>query len=142
MALFGLSPLFLSVLASSFFTDPQMGLNVTRFLKYHAIITGSIHLIGAITLRLPSVSESSVQSPTGDPEQPTEPDERSALLPGKPRNSVEAQVVPADEHSSAKDLLQDRNFWTLFLISLVVLGSVCPALDAMHLCTNNGLLSV
>jgi len=122
MALFGLSPLFLSVLASSFFTDPETGLNVTRFLKFHAIVAGFIHLIGAVTLKLPAVSEPTALSAVGDPEQATEPDERSALLPRKPPGDVDV-LVPADQHSSTMDLLRDRNFWTLFLVSLVVLGS-------------------
>jgi hypothetical protein len=124
MALFGLSPLFLSVLASSFFTDPEAGLNVTRFLKFHAIVTGCIHLIGAFTLRLSSVSEHKALLPAHDPGQAAEPDERSALLPGKPPSDIEVQVILVDEHSSVTDLLRDRNFWTLFFVSLVVLGSV------------------
>jgi hypothetical protein len=130
MALFGLSPLFLSVLASSFFTDPEKGLDVTRFLRLHAMVAGCIHLIGAITLRLPSVSEPKAMSPIDDPEQTTEPDERSALLPGKPPSDV--ALVQVDEHNSAMDLLRDRNFWTLFLVSLVVLGSVGHLLAISH----------
>lgn len=123
MALFGLSPLFLSVLASNLFTDPGTGLNVTRFIKFHAIMTGCIHLLGAITLNLPSVSELKA-SPTHDTEQAAESDEHSPLLPGKPPNDVDVLVVPVDEHSSVVDLLRDRNFWTLFFVALVVLGSV------------------
>jgi hypothetical protein len=126
MALFGLSPLFLSVLASSFFTDPEKGLNVTRFLKFHAMMVGCIHLIGAITLRLP-VREHKPLSPMCDPEHAAEPDERSALLPAKPPSGVDIPVQ-SDEHNSAMDLLRDRNFWTLFFITLVVLGSVSSLL--------------
>jgi hypothetical protein len=123
MALFGLSPLFLSVLASNFFTDPVTGLNVTRFLKFYAMMTGCVHLIGTITLRLPLVSEHN-EPCIDDPEPTAEPDERSALLPSKPPNDVEVLIVPVNEHGSLVDLLRDCNFWTLFFVALVVLGSV------------------
>jgi hypothetical protein len=128
MALFGLSPLFLSVLASNLFSDPETGLNVTRFLKFHAIIAGCIHLIGAINLRLPPVSNLETTLPSADPEQYAQPDERSALLPRKKYDDVDVQVVPVEECNSALDLLRDRNFWILFVVTLITLGSVsrCP----------------
>jgi hypothetical protein len=141
MALFGLSPLFLSLLASNFFTDPVMGLNVSRFLKFHAMMTGCIHLVGAITLRLPLVSEHN-EPCIYDPDQTAEPDERSALLPGKPPDDVEVLVVPVNEHGSLVDLLRDRNFWTLFFVALVVLGSVSHLCHHQVLCTHNRFSSV
>lgn len=67
------------------------------------------------------------QPPVDDPESEAEsvPDERTALLPGKPPNEVEAQVVPVDgERQSALDLVQDPNFWILFVVSLITLGCV------------------
>lgn len=124
MALFGLSPLFLSYIASTFFTDPETGLNVTRFLKYHAIIAGSVHLIGAFNLRLSSFPADDGPTSLDDPEQASEPDERSALLPGKPPNGVTVQVIPVTEGGSAMDLLRDLNFWILFVSVAIVLGSV------------------
>ena len=125
MAIFGLSPLFLSLIASSnFFTDPDTGLNVTHFLRFHAIISGCIHLIGAVFLRLPSTPDVDLQqSPTDDPQRDTElePDEQTVLLPGKPLN----EVVPVDgENQSAWDLVRDPNFWILFVVSLITLGCV------------------
>lgn len=126
MAMFGLSPLFLSVLASAFFTDPETGLNVTLFLKFHAIMTGSIHLIGAIALKLPS--EPKVLSLVQDREPGAEPDERSALLPLKPADPVNPLSMPADKGNSVLDLLRDRNFMLLFIIALIVLGSVSSLL--------------
>jgi len=123
MALFGLSPLFLSVLASNFFTNPDTGLNITHFLKFHAIVAGGIHLVGAITLRLPPVSEPKVLTSICDPEHAAEPDERSALLPSRSSGNVDVPVIRANEHNSVEDLLRDCNFWTLFLVALVILGS-------------------
>lgn len=124
MALFGLSPLFLSFIASTFFTDPDTGLNVTQFLKYHAIIAGSIHLIGAFNLRLSSVPAGEAPTTLGDPEQVSEPDERTALLPGKTPNEIAVQVIPPALEGSTMDLLRDVNFWILFVSVAIVLGSV------------------
>lgn len=124
MALFGLSPLFLSVLASNFFSDPETGLDVTRFLKFHATISGCVHLIGAINLRLPPASDTQATSALDDPEQAAEPDERSTLLPRKPRDYVGIQVIPMEIHNSSLDLLRDCSFWVLFVVALITLGSV------------------
>lgn len=125
MALFGLSPLFLSVLASNFFSHPDKGLDVTHFLKFHAIVAGCIHIIGAVNLRLPSADKDQPRSsPIDDPEQATEPDERSALLPGKPPNDISVHAVSVEENSTALDLLRDRKFWMLFIVSLLILGCV------------------
>jgi len=99
------------------------GLNVTRFLKFHATIAGCVHLIGAINLRLLLVSEPESTLPLDNPEHTPEPDERSALLPGKTHGNVDVQVIPVEECNSFLDLLRDRNFWTLFVIALITLGS-------------------
>ena len=129
MAIFGLSPLFLSLIASSnFFTDPDTGLNVTHFLRFHAIISGCIHLIGAVFLKLPPAPDVDLQRfLTDDPQRDTdlEPDERTVLLPGKPPNEIGTQVVAVDgEGQSALDLARDPNFWILFVVSLIILGCV------------------
>ncbi len=68
MALFGLSPLFLSVLASSFFTDPVSGLDVTRYVAFIGILAGVVHVIGAINLRTPKPLESSTIQSIDDEE--------------------------------------------------------------------------
>lgn len=136
MALFGLSPLFLSFLASNFFSNPETGLDVTRFIKFHAITAGTIHLVGAFTLRPPLVSESDSTPPPDDSEHTSDPntalDERTPLIPSKPLSDVELQVTPVSDSASALDLLRDRNFWILFLSSLIILGSVSPSLS-LHL---------
>ncbi|KZP24743.1 MFS general substrate transporter [Athelia psychrophila] len=121
MALFGLSPLFLSFLASNFFTDPETGLNVTQFLKFLAVVTGGVYVIGAFNLRLPAIHRQGAL-PVDDPEQESEPDERSALLPSKPPNGIALQATPI-AGGSTLDLLRDYNFWIMFASIATVLGS-------------------
>lgn len=122
MAFFGLSPLFLSLLASRYFTEPTTGLNVTRFLMFLAIASGITHLIGAFTLRIPSrVASQSDSVPSGGDEE-SSIDERQPLLPQKTSRSG-VQAVRADE-VSVLHLLRDPYFWSLAFIMLVILGSV------------------
>jgi hypothetical protein len=123
---FGLSPLFLSLLASRYFTDPTTGLNATHFMIFLAFASGIIHLIGAFTLRIPT-SQSGVASESdsvvsgNDEESST--DERQPLLHNKtPR--LDVQAVHADEGSSVLHLFKDPSFWSLAFIVLIVLGSV------------------
>jgi hypothetical protein len=132
MAFFGLSPLFLSLLASRYFTDPTTGLNVTRFLMFLAIASGTTHLIGAFTLRISSrvASQSDNVASGGDEESSI--NERQPLLPPKPSLSS-VQVERADE-VSVLHLLRDPYFWSLASIMLVILGSVsfCVATQVLY----------
>ncbi|KAI0050909.1 MFS general substrate transporter [Auriscalpium vulgare] len=127
-ALFGLSPLFLSFVASTFFTDPVTGLNVTKFLTFLAITAGSVHFVGAFNLRLPSTVSPTALEPQettplsdNDVEGQSGADERDPLLPHKPR--AEVTVVPVEEDGSALDLLRDPQFWWLACIVMITLGS-------------------
>jgi hypothetical protein len=132
MALFGLSPLFLSLLASTFFTTADTGLDVAHFLKFLAIFAGAIQLFGALNLKTPLVTEIS-SSPTDDPER-SNINERTALLPGK---SIPEAVAPANEDGSAFDLFQDSSFWILAVIVLVNLGLVSSYLYVCSDCCAN-----
>lgn len=131
MTFFGLSPLFLSLLASRYFTDPTTGLNVTHFMVFLAFASGITHLIGAFTLRIPTsqcgvASESDSVVSGNDEESSTE--EHRPLLPNKtPRPDVRA--VHADEGSSVLNLFRDPSFWSLAFIVLILLGSVSFLVD-------------
>ncbi|KAF8838329.1 MFS general substrate transporter [Paxillus ammoniavirescens] len=132
MALFGLSPTFLSILASRYFTSPDNELDVTHFLQFLAILCGCVHLLGGLTLHvIPPTSEdvATVAAPSDNPE---EPDERTSLLPNKTNGNgqieVQVDVVPdVVEEPKAKqstlDVLKDRNFWALAFVVFVVLGT-------------------
>jgi hypothetical protein len=135
MALFGLSPTFLSLLASRYFSSPDGEIDITRFLQFLAILCGCVHLVGGFTMHIiPSApkEESNSAIIASDPEVPNE---RTVLLPNKTngnddeRDQVQVDVVSVSDDSpeskeSVLDLLSDRNFWALVFIVFVVLGSV------------------
>ena len=123
MALFGLSPLILSLLASTFFTDPFTGLDVPRFLNFLAITSGIVHLLGAFNMRsckLQNIVEP-VTATTSDEERST--DEREPLLPNK-NHRPGSPIMPVREGRSVIELLKDSYFWLLALVALIILGSV------------------
>ncbi|KAJ7470654.1 MFS general substrate transporter [Mycena latifolia] len=105
MALFGLSPLFLSFVASSFFTNGvDKPIDLVKFLVFLAILSGVVHIIGAMNLRVPNNPLPIVV--------PSEADETTALL----------QDTRSTESGSALDLLRDPYFWVLFVLLSVTLG--------------------
>ena len=128
MALFGLSPLFLSVLASAFFTSEDNVFDVTRFVTFLAILTGVVHIIGALTLKTPSIAkaeEFSQDEASRDEENTSgQNSERTPLIAPKNRQNVQITIVPVEHEQNVFDLLKDLHFWLLALIVLVGLGSV------------------
>lgn len=141
MTLFGLSPLFLCLLASRYFTDSSTGLNVTQFLTFLAFASGITHLVGAFTLRItksqcntPSISEDSVSDDSASCDEESSIDERRPLLRNKaPVSSM--QAIPSDEGTSVMYLLRDPHFWLLAFVMLIILGSV-SYLVAINPCAN------
>jgi len=121
MALFGLSPLFLSLIASNFFTNPDTGLDVTNFLRFMAMFAGAIHLVGAFTLRTPQFAPEHQIPQHVDSEQRQEADERTSLLPGNQNH--DALVNSVKEDGTVLELFQDTSFWILVLVTLITLGS-------------------
>ena len=125
MTLFGLSPLFLCLLASRYFTDSSTGLNVTHFLFFLAFASGITHLVGAFTLHIPKSQCNTV--PISDNatsyDEESFVDERRPLLRNKaPVSSM--QAIPSDKGTSVIYLLRDPHFWFLALVMLIILGSV------------------
>ncbi|KAF8575793.1 MFS general substrate transporter [Ramaria rubella] len=118
MALFGLSPLILTVFASTWFTDSQHDLNVASYTAFLAVLTGVVHVIGAINLKVepqPKESTYSITSPAGESTEDLEAySETSPLLIGK---------VPVQTYARAWDVLCDCHFWLLALVVLLALGS-------------------
>ncbi|KAI0273667.1 MFS general substrate transporter [Gloeopeniophorella convolvens] len=124
MALFGLSPLFLSLVASKYFMNSSGGLNVTQFVLFLAVSSGIVHLVGAINLRVPEPQPETMliveRVPLSDEESSI--DERQPLLPNKAAQ-VGVQVIPVDEGNSVLELFKDPYFWLLGLVVLFTLGS-------------------
>jgi hypothetical protein len=143
MALFGSSPLVITMLATRYFGTGETSVDVTRFLKFLAVLTATTHVFGTLALRVPS--EQPVVSPdepiiivtdadeendvyttrdsslTQDPE-----DETTALLTPKKTTPSTVQIFPVQEprHESTLELLQDGYFWIFAFIITVVVGSV------------------
>ena len=103
MALFGCSPLLLSVIAERFFMHPDLigvaTLNVTQFLGFLAFVAGVAHLFGAIALPGHSGSSTSLPEEVIDVEP--------ALVPERPSRS-EGVIRPADSDSETSPLLSTR----------------------------------
>jgi hypothetical protein len=115
MALFGLSPLFLSFVASSFFTDGAASLDLVQFLAFLAILTGIVHIIGASNLRV-----FNHHLPVVVPLQNDESDETTALLCPEGRNNG---------NGSSLELVRDPYFWVFFMLLAVTLGPVSTLKD-------------
>lgn len=120
--------MFLSVLASTFFCDEYGWLDVTRFVSFMAILAGVVHVIGAFTLRTPSITKTEVvirDGLTEDEESASgQNTERTPLITPKTASNVQVTVVPVEHEHNIFDLLKDPHFWLLALIVLVGLGSV------------------
>ncbi|RDB20968.1 putative transporter MCH1 [Hypsizygus marmoreus] len=114
MALFGLSPLCLSTLASKFFMDHDSGLlDIVSFLKFMALLTASTHILGAFALCSPVTYLVSLSLPVSS--SSTEAmNESSSLLSRK-------SGVVADANSP--DPIPDPYFWLLALYCLIVIGA-------------------
>lgn len=114
MALFGLSPLFLSVVASKYFTDPQTKtLDVSQFMLFLAILTTTVYLLGAVNLRniIPDSDSAPERLSSSDVEEDIR--ETTALLP-KPTPTSDPTVA---------DLLRSQDFWLLMVFCILTLGA-------------------
>ncbi|ELU44514.1 MFS_1 domain-containing protein [Rhizoctonia solani AG-1 IA] len=128
LALFGLSPLFLSYVASLPTFQLESGeLDVPRFLWYLAVGTGGIHLISTFGLRV-RYDLTSIDDPITEVPNPTENlSERTPLLqktlithPNSPPRPV---LEYPEEDGSVIALLSDSSFWVFATVFLVITGS-------------------
>ncbi|KAJ7273598.1 major facilitator superfamily domain-containing protein [Mycena haematopus] len=107
--LFGLSPLVLSFVASTFFMDGvDKSLDVVKFLNFLAILTGVVHIIGALNLRVPANNHPAMMQ-----SQNEAANEATALLHSDGRNQP---------NGSSLDLVRDPYFWIFFMVLAVMLG--------------------
>jgi hypothetical protein len=120
--------MFISILASRFFSHPDEGLDVTHFLQFLAIFCGAVHLFGAFTLHIIPLPENPPSVVLEDPEGSVHVDEQTALLRGKRSRTAEIEtgVVVASpiKGGSVVDLAKDHYFWALVFVLFVILGSV------------------
>lgn len=113
MGLFGLSPMFLTTIASAYFTDDS-GLRATTYMLFLATLTFFVHLIGTFTLNGPNRNETMNMSPSDFV------NENSSLISSESNSSiVQGSHVP-ERHFPFNDL----SFWLLALLCFCTLGSV------------------
>lgn len=104
-AVFGLSPLLWTEVASKWFTDPNTRvLDVSHFLTCLAIVAGLTHLTGFFTLRI---------SPP-----------QIEVFPGISQGETTPLLPKPDEANKVIDLVRDRYFWLLLFFDLMHLGIV------------------
>lgn len=127
ITLFGLSPVLISTLALTFFSHPDEGLDVTRFLQFLAFFCGAVHLFGAFTLHIIPLPEDHSSVVLEDPEGLVHIDEQTSLLHGERNNTVEVEtgIIAASpvKGSSVVDLFKDHHFWALAFVLFVITGS-------------------
>jgi hypothetical protein len=123
MVMYGLSPLFLSFFATSTFTDPRSGLDLTRYLTFLALLGGAANLFGACVLTVPD-SNAVLETADETPEESI--DETTSLLSGPRKRDEEVHVtaVKEPEEGSLADLAKDPYFWVLFVFMSLTVGCV------------------
>ncbi|KAI0720940.1 major facilitator superfamily domain-containing protein [Cerioporus squamosus] len=132
MAIFGLSPLFLSLVATRLFTSDQT-LDIPGFFMFMALLTGTVHFGSALIFRANrafEVDAGAVVS-TSDAESSAstvEPEEEPLLGANDdslPKDPVHVGVVPVEEprDGSTLDLLKDRYFWVLCIWMSLTVGA-------------------
>ncbi|KZT68203.1 MFS general substrate transporter, partial [Daedalea quercina L-15889] len=126
LAIFGMSPLLLSWIATYFFTPPGGVLDVTHFFTFMALLTGVINLCGALILPGPAVAEIPTSDETAlqhDPDDDAEADEETSLLASSIQSltGLDALCAETPEHLSAMELVKNPYFWLFSSsVSLVV----------------------
>ena len=123
-AFFGLSPLFLSLVASAFFSSKDGELDVTHFIVVLSITAGIAHLVAAVFLRIFPPKASIAAQPDDEIDNPIpviHPTEHTPLL-SSPNNAVETASQSGQQ--TVWQLLSDTDFWLLAGSLLLLLGSV------------------
>ncbi|KAF9453242.1 MFS general substrate transporter [Macrolepiota fuliginosa MF-IS2] len=120
MALFGLSPLFLTSVASNWFTNRYTGvLQVVRFTAYLAVATGVVHLMGAVAFSRAGLNSKDEHTASRDLED--YPTETTRLLPPGERPEYIPEVhVKTD---STLGFLKHPQLWLLVLFCICIFGA-------------------
>ncbi|QRW00168.1 major facilitator superfamily transporter [Ceratobasidium sp. AG-Ba] len=130
LALFGLSPLFLSYVATlPGFQLDNGDLNAPKFVASLAVGAGLIHFISAFGLRVRYDIPHAVQQDTPDTQFPDEDAvERTPLLKKLPTSSsspasTSSTLYSVEEDGTVLGLLSDSYFWLFAAVVLVITGS-------------------
>jgi len=139
LVMYGLSPLFLSFFATNVFTDPQSGLDLTRYLTFLAILVGTVNLFGACVLTVPDGH--AVLEMVDEMSEETV-DETTSLLytPRKPDEEVHVIAVQEPDEVSLAGLVKDPYFWVLFVFMSIAVGAVCPCQHCRENCADESCI--
>ena len=123
MVMYGMSPIFFSFFASSIFTEPNSGLDLTSYLIFLALVGGTVNLFGACVLTAPN---GHAVLETADGESEATIDETTSLLSGLRKHDEEVRVIAVQEPNevSFAELLKDPHFWVLFVFMSLTVGWV------------------
>ena len=129
MALFGLSPLVLSAIATSYFTDPITGLlNVSRYTTFLASLTAFVYIFSALVLHH---AGSAVLTVDGEFNTRTAeevgPGETTPLLASD--MEFTATPHPSKLDHTTSELLKTVDFWLLGVFCILTLGVVCAPIS-------------
>ncbi|KXN85482.1 putative transporter MCH1 [Leucoagaricus sp. SymC.cos] len=120
MALFGLSPLFLTYVAAHWFTNPYTDtLQVVRFTAYLAVVAGAVHIFGALTFRWAGLNAKDEYITSRDPDLSSS--ETSQLL----TRTLQEEYIP-ELHvrtDSTLGFVKQGQLWLLVLFCVCVFGA-------------------
>ena len=120
MALFSLSPLFLSAIATNFFIHPATGqLNIYHFMSFLALLTGFVHILGFINMQGLKQTIDRAQT-TAEAVEENIPQETSPLLASESQSLLTIQA----SNPSTMELLRRVDFWLLVLFCAFIIGAV------------------
>ncbi|CCL98441.1 uncharacterized protein FIBRA_00438 [Fibroporia radiculosa] len=131
LAIFGMSPLFLSLVATKYFADSDAGVKVVPFFVFMSILTGTVNFFGGLILPgppkegIPTEITSDEHLVGFDEVRYMDADETRSLLHGPPsgKSVAGAAIIPVQEPKrlSSAGLLGDPSFWILAsAVSLLV----------------------
>ena len=121
MALFSLSPLFLSAIATNFFIHPATGqLNICHFMSFLALLTGFVYILGFINMQGLKQSIDEAQT-TSEAVEENISQETSPLLAPTSQSRLAMQA----SNPSAMELLRRFDFWLLTIFCVFIIGAVC-----------------
>lgn len=123
MVSFGLSPLFFSQVATTFFTDASTGfLKIAPFATFVSLVTLVAHTFGFFNYRRLAISASGSfeETPVQQSEEAPITDETTPLI--APEGPVHVTTHPSP--LSLGDLLKQPDTWILALFCILIVGAV------------------
>ena len=121
MAIFSLSPLFLSAIATNFFIHPATGqLNIGHFMSFLALLTGFIYTLGFINMQGLKHSIDQVQTTSEAVEENISQETSPLLAP-----TLQGRLTMQASNPTTMELLRRIDFWLLTIFCIFIIGAVC-----------------